>query len=765
MTISPRPSVRAILINTAIPILALLLILLLTSFAYRSPRTDSLVMNKLRWLTPPVGMYTVERTPDRMYAYRWTSSEATLPLPNPGGAVILQLVMAGHPGGTTETELHVGHERIPLTIPAVIRRYRLLVPPVVQERLSLQFRAVPVVIEGDGRPLGVMVGPVQIFGGGRAPDEVLFGAALLFIGGYLFARQSGYTPWAISSALLLIIAPALLWNAAFGWRYASVGSSMLLMAALSFAALAYEQLYATPDGFVRAARPSFFTPIPMISAMILMSVGLPLVIIRTPDLVMIGAALVAVASYIWLRAVGLPTMIAYAGMLLLGVAALLAQYVSSIVPLVTGLLLTLFSTSWLALEFMPRAQQKWRTWVTNDIAWLVLSAVIVITIGIHLYLWLTPVKKLADIGFIWRDSVRLVGGENPYARVIGSNMRTNDKYATYFPLFYVLGALVHLSGLQTFESWTSFWRIVFLGCDIGTALLIYSLLIRSGRVVLASGASAFWLLHRWTLSSAISVNIDFLAIFFLTLSLVLLHLYWSPAAHIAHDGEPDQPPRPQWLFWGSLVSLSLSLAVKQIGIFLVPLYCIWAWHISRMPLARAPRSGWRQTRVARTAIAILVILGIPLLMALPFLAWNAPGFVLSILFSATRGPSPNSLVDISLILGRIFPSFTGITSRLIVILLLLAVYAATARREVQIFTAGLLTMAAFVGFNPVFFNQYLTWLLPFIALIACDYRTPLSPDEGARRGRPPLPPGDESQQGMCKVVWSPDSPHPPAPSP
>ena len=108
-------------------------------------------------------------------------------------------------------------------------------------------------------------------------------------------------------------------------------------------------------------------------------------------------------------------------------------------------------------------------------------------------------------------------------------------------------------------------------------------------------------------------------------------------------------------------------------------------------------------------------------MALPFLAWNAPGFVLSILFSATRGPSPNSLVDISLILGRIFPSFTGITSRLIVILLLLAVYAATARREVQIFTAGLLTMAVFVGFNPVFFNQYLTWLLPFIALIACDY--------------------------------------------
>ena len=40
-----------------------------------------------------------------------------------------------------------------------------------------------------------------------------------------------------------------------------------------------------------------------------------------------------------------------------------------------------------------------------------------------------------DIYYTWLEGKRLLAGENPYARVLAGNMRENDKYATYFPLF------------------------------------------------------------------------------------------------------------------------------------------------------------------------------------------------------------------------------------------------------------------------------------------------------------------------------------------
>ncbi len=735
---SPKhPRARAVLsINTGLPLVALLLIILLAYVAYRPQRADTLRMDRLGWLAPPVGMYAAEQFPGQTPSYRWTSGDATLPLPNPGGAVWLQFTLGGHPGGTPGAAIRVGAERISLDVPTTIRRYRLLLPPTAQERLGLQLVAPPLVIEGDGRSLGLVLGPIKVLGGGRVPDIVMLGAGLLFVGAYLFVRRSGYAPWAITGVLLPIIALALIWNAASGWRYAVVGSTMLLIGALSLAALAYEQLLSKPL-FQKDAhgeldtisappptrRRSLNGRLAAIAAAALIGVGLLWGVTRAPDIELIGAALIALVGYIWLRAVGLPRLRAYAGMLLLGIAALLVQHASGIVPMVPGLLLILLSLNWLALDLIPRTGQSLRGRLIADTAWIILSAAVVITVGIDLYIWSQPVVGKPDILYIWRDSVRLATGQNPYERVLAGNMRTNDKYATYFPLFYLLGALVHTLGLQTFDSWIIFWRVVFLACAIGTALLIYILLNKSGRPLLAGVAAAFWLLHRWTLASATSANIDFLSIFFLTLSLALLYSYRSPAARPAGGGgSADQRTPVAWRLWGALLSLSVSLAIKQIAIFLVPLYCIWVWHSAHTPMAVSGRAGWRQTRIMRAAVALLTILSLPLIVALPFLAWNAPGFVLSILFSATRTATMgSSAASASWILGEIFPPFTGIASRLIIVLALLGVYAAAARREVQMFTAGLLTMAVFVGFNPVFFNQYLTWLLPFIALIACDH--------------------------------------------
>src|SRR5690348_16875283 len=43
-----------------------------------------------------------------------------------------------------------------------------------------------------------------------------------------------------------------------------------------------------------------------------------------------------------------------------------------------------------------------------------------------------------DIHALWEDGARIRHGENPYARTLGADPTANKKYATYFPLFYVL---------------------------------------------------------------------------------------------------------------------------------------------------------------------------------------------------------------------------------------------------------------------------------------------------------------------------------------
>jgi uncharacterized membrane protein len=72
----------------------------------------------------------------------------------------------------------------------------------------------------------------------------------------------------------------------------------------------------------------------------------------------------------------------------------------------------------------------------------------------------------------------------------------------------------------------------------------------------------------------------------------------------------------------SLLFFSFSLAIKQIAIFLAPLYLIWEYHHSRS--------------LKKTIIAGLWIISIPLISSLPFILWNMEGFFKSIAFSATR---------------------------------------------------------------------------------------------------------------------------------
>ena len=318
---------------------------------------------------------------------------------------------------------------------------------------------------------------------------------------------------------------------------------------------------------------------------------------------------------------------------------------------------------------------------------LFLIAFVGIVINIKLLnLWDYNTKE-EDIYYTFIEGKRILAGENPYARVLTGDMRDNDKYATYFPLFYLLSALTQLLGFQEYSAWISLWRPIFLMFYIGIAGLIFYKLYKNRLLTIGLFAALFWLFNRWTLHVSKIAHLEFISIFFLLLSLIIF-------------------PKNKYI---SLILFSLSLAFKQIAIFLLPLYLIWVWQSSE------------DNQLKDTLIALLLILSIPVITSLPFISWNAEGFFKSILFSATRNPSVSfKAMSLDALIGLKIPEFVGIKAKLPMLFMMSLVFLSAIKRQIGIYTSVLLIMSVFVDFNSVLFSQYLCWIVPFIPLVICD---------------------------------------------
>lgn len=285
-----------------------------------------------------------------------------------------------------------------------------------------------------------------------------------------------------------------------------------------------------------------------------------------------------------------------------------------------------------------------------------------------------------DIQYYWHRGSIIAHGGNPYECVLDDSC-ISHKNPGHFPLFYWLSALSQKMGLKDFGDWISFWRPVLLLFWLGTAALLFVTLYRRQQYFLAFFGALFWLFNRWSLYVAEVGQIGFISIFFLTLSLLLL------------------PKR----FWLAVVVFSVSLAIKQVGIFIVPLYLVYAWH--RFP----------NQRIRQLCITCLVIASVPVITLLPFILDSPRGVFMGLFFSVVRtsadlgAPSFNSLLEI--------PGAIGIMPML---LLMGLVYLAAWRERLSIMSATLLTFFVFLGFNSVLFNQYFPWALPFLPLAASE---------------------------------------------
>ena len=242
---------------------------------------------------------------------------------------------------------------------------------------------------------------------------------------------------------------------------------------------------------------------------------------------------------------------------------------------------------------------------TKQAAAIVLIILIIAAAWTHYAVVQPSVDNNNDIYYDYVEAQRIIAGENPYARILAGDMRNNDKYATYFPLFYLLSAgIVKLTSLD-FPQYVTFWRIAFLLFNIGSGVILYYLLWLRRGLLLAVFGALFWFFTRWNLHLTSSVNIDYPAIFFLLLSFWLL------------------PRHRVWAF----VALGLSMGFKQLDVILVPLFLIVVWQSEG------------QHRVRAILIAIAALASTLVITSAPFFAASPEAFLKAMVFEAVRNPA------------------------------------------------------------------------------------------------------------------------------
>lgn len=314
--------------------------------------------------------------------------------------------------------------------------------------------------------------------------------------------------------------------------------------------------------------------------------------------------------------------------------------------------------------------------------WFIVPAIAIVFIGILANKsGVGNTDDAEDLFFLFSDSKTVAEGGNPYLRTADGNMHDNEKYTTYFPLFFLTNAVLIKAGFSDYYKWQVIWQVVMLISLFATAFLVFHMIRKKANWQVALLAVLFILFNRWTLYVTLISQIDFTAILFLILSFFYL----------------DSSFKKSLLFFG------LSLAFKQMAIFLAPLYLIWAWQ-------KNPSSKylWQSTFWAGI---------IPFVTSLPFLIWDAKSYLMSILFSATRGQATHmdaSALNFHLKMG-------GLVGKLPMLLLMAFIFYLTAKNKIGRFTSAFLVMTIFMTFNAVLLNQYLAWTAVLLPLVFIDY--------------------------------------------
>ncbi len=324
------------------------------------------------------------------------------------------------------------------------------------------------------------------------------------------------------------------------------------------------------------------------------------------------------------------------------------------------------------------------------LAWVVVCVVVTARISRHAA---DAADREQDIHYIYLEGRGILDGVNPYARIIGSDMRHNDKFATYLPGIYLAAAAACALGLREYPRWLDAWWGISLLFWGGVGALVFSRVYGPRRCLVAAlAASALWLFNRWSLYVFFVAHTDFLAVFFFVLGAVLL------------------PRRPRWAW----LAYGISLSVKHIAILALPVLLVAQWRA-----VPAPR------RRRELAWSLAAMAAVPLAVSLPFFLADPVAFVQSMLFSVTR--TANTQFELRSVVVPL--NLRGPEGRVPMLLLVAAITWLYSRGRVGLHAALALVMLTFAWFNSIFFRQYAVWPIPF-ALMAL-FEEPAPPETPA----------------------------------
>lgn len=290
-----------------------------------------------------------------------------------------------------------------------------------------------------------------------------------------------------------------------------------------------------------------------------------------------------------------------------------------------------------------------------------------------------------DIYFVWLAGDQLFNGVNPYDGILSGNLIENDKYATYFPFFYVLSYIYHLLGFTTFHEWVRLIQILSAIFYLAISYLLF-FSFRKRSYPFAVFTTIYWIFNRWTIVVIFVVHIDFIALFFMLYSL----MYYEKHRDL------------------SLLSFGLSLTMKQMAIFLVPLFIIF---INRDP----------EIQTKKMYLSSLTKLSIiPIGFSLPFMVWNFKSFVYSMLFNVTRIPRDITDEYWEATEAGGWLAF-GVVNRLFMLLIMAIIYIIYIQDKIGKYTTSLLIFVIFIEFNIALFDQYRVWRVALLPLAFLEF--------------------------------------------
>ncbi len=317
-------------------------------------------------------------------------------------------------------------------------------------------------------------------------------------------------------------------------------------------------------------------------------------------------------------------------------------------------------------------------------------AIGIATVAIH-HLWeLKGFERLihSDIYNVWNEGRKLYAGTNPYTRIIGRSLRDNDNYPTYLPFTYLFSAALQHFEIREFPDFLTIWRRINLASHLGLGLLTFYIYNRQRKPLAGLIACSILLLGRW---SAYIIDVQ--------------HLEFPAILAIVAAGH--QLNRRPTL---SALLFSLSLCIKHISIILLPCFLLGLLAASAGLNIRA-----KSMRILRYC---LVAFALPAALSLPFLHNSPDGFVLSMLFSASRGTSSHGIAT-----GTEMILLSVDQTRLLMLGLFVMGWIVQAKQRMNIWFASTLILLIFLQFSPVVFAQYYIWITAFL-LIGFAYLTP-----------------------------------------